>query len=162
MPDEKAQLIQRLDHARDTVRGLLADIDTQMTIYPGWTIKQLIAHLTGWDAAAAASVHAHAVGDEPATPAVEGIDPYNAVSVATREALSFEQTVQEWELAREQLKAVIRDLSVQKFVEPLLFPWGRTGSVAQLLAIFYEHEEEHVEEIHQHLAQLAAQKSEQR
>ena len=162
MTDEKTQLLQRLNRAHDTVRGLLADIDTQATIYPGWTLKQLIAHFTGWDDAVTASLHAHAVGNEPAASAVEGIDPYNAVSVATREALSFEQTVQEWELAREQLKAAVRDLPLQKFAEPLLFPWGKTGSVAQLLAIFYEHEEEHVEEIRQHLAQLATQKSEQR
>src|SRR3989304_460790 len=160
MTDEKTQLIQRLEHAHDTVRGLLADIDTQATIYPGWTLKQLIAHFTGWDDAVTASLHAHAVGNEPATPAVQGIDPYNAVSVATREALSFEQTVKEWELAREQLKAAVRDLPAQKLAEPLLFPWGRTGTVAQLLAIFYEHEEEHVEEIRNHLAQSAARKSE--
>ena len=159
MLDEKAQLIQRLERAHDTVRGLLADIDPQAIIYPGWTLKQLIAHFTGWDDAITASLHAHAVGNEPATPAVEGIDPYNVASVATREALSFEQTVQEWELAREQLKAAVRDLSAQKFAEPLLFPWGRTGTVAELLAIFYEHEEEHVEEIRRHLAQSAAEKS---
>ena len=122
MPDEKTQLLQRLDHAHNTVRDLLADIDAQATIYPGWTLKQLIAHFTGWDDAVTASLHAHTVGNEPATPAVAGIDPYNAVSVATREALSFEQTVREWELAREQLKAAVRDLPAQKIRDTFRSP----------------------------------------
>jgi hypothetical protein len=145
--DEKTRFIQQLDQARETMRAVLAEIDTQMEVYPGWTIKPVLAHLAGWDDASIASLRAHAGGQEPATPAVRGINFYNAQSVATREALSYEQTVKEWELSREQLKAAILDLPPEKLDEPMLFAWGRTGTVAQLVEIFASHEEEHAEEI---------------
>jgi hypothetical protein len=145
--EEKTRLIQQLDEAREKMRAVLADIDTQMEIYPTWTIKHVLAHITGWDEATTSSLRAHAGGEEPAVPAVRGIDFYNAQSVATREALSYEQIVKEWELARRELKAAINKMPDEIFNEPLLLPWGQTGTIAQVVAIFANHEEEHAREI---------------
>jgi hypothetical protein len=145
--EEKTRLIQRLDQAREKMQAVLADVDTQTEIYPTWTIKHVLAHITGWDDATTSSLRAHAGGEEPATPAARGIDFYNAQSVATREALSYEQIVKEWKLAREQLKAAINEMPAEIFGEPLLFPWGATGTIAQVVAIFAGHEEEHAREI---------------
>jgi hypothetical protein len=146
--EEKTRLIQELDQAHAKMQMVLMCIDTQMEVYANWTIKQVLAHLAGWDDATASSLRAHAGGQEPAVPVVHGINFYNAQSVETREALSYEQTIKEWELARERLKAAVKELPLEKFDEPLLFPWGPTGTVAELVGIFVEHEEEHAEEIH--------------
>jgi len=143
----KTRLIQQLDEAREKMRAVLADIDIQMEIYPGWTIKHVLAHIAGWDDATSSSLRAHAGGDEPAAPAVRGIDFYNAQSVETREALDYDLIIKEWELAHNQLKAAINEMPLEKFKEPLLFPWGETGTVAQLVTIFASHEEEHAREI---------------
>ena len=145
--DGKTNLIQQLDQSRERLRAVLARLDTRTEIYPGWTVKQLLAHICGWDEATTASLRAHASGIEPAVPAARGIDPYNAESVETREALSYEQTVKEWELAREELKTVIMKMPPEKFKQPLVVPWGPTASVARLISVFVEHEEEHAEEI---------------
>jgi uncharacterized damage-inducible protein DinB len=147
MEEERARLIERLDEAREKMRAVLVDIDTRMEIYPSWTIKHVLAHITGWDDATIASLRAHAGGDEPGTPASRGIDVYNAESVETRDALDYEHIIQEWELAREQLKDAINEMPPEKLVEPLLFPWGQTGTVAQIVAIFANHEEEHAGDV---------------
>jgi hypothetical protein len=147
MEEERARLIEQLDEAREKMRAVLVDIDTRMEIYPSWTIKHVLAHITGWDDATIASLRAHAGGDEPGTPASRGIDVYNAESVETRDALDYEHIIQEWELARDQLKDAINEMPTEKLVEPLLFPWGQTGTVAQIVAIFANHEEEHAREI---------------
>ncbi len=147
--EEKIRLIQQLDAARTKIQAVLVDIDQQMEIYPGWTIKHILAHITGWDDAVIASLRAHAGGDEPGTPATEGADAYNTESVATREALSYDRISREWELARDQLKAVLDEMPPEKFAEPLLFPWGETGTIAQVVGIFSHHEDEHAEEIRQ-------------
>jgi hypothetical protein len=48
------------------------------------------------------------------------------------------------------LKAAINDLPPEKLSEPLLFPWGRTGSVRQLVRVIAHHEgEEHLGELRQ-------------
>jgi hypothetical protein len=148
MTEEKARLIQQLDEARQAMQALVAELDTRMECYPGWTAKHLLAHIAGWDDATAASLRAHAGGREPATPAVQGIDFYNAESVATREALSYEHIVQEWKLARKQLKAAILDMPEDLLEKPLLLPWGGMGTVAQIVAIFAHHEKDHAKEIH--------------
>jgi uncharacterized protein (TIGR03083 family) len=145
--EDKAVLIQALDDARQKMQAELVDLDPHMPIYPGWTIKHLLAHLIGWDEATTAALHAHTLGNEPATPAVRGINHYNAQSVATREALSYDHIVKEWDLARAQLKAALLAVPDEKIAEPLLFPWGPTGLVRDLVAIFSGHELEHAEEL---------------
>ena len=143
----RAELIEQLDRARAKMYALLGEMTVEKELYPGWTIKHVLAHITGWDDATSAALRAHAGGDEPGTPASRGIDFYNAQSVATREGLSYARVLQEWELAREQLKKVLETLPPAKFEEPLLFPWGATGSVAQIIEIMAHHEVEHVDEI---------------
>jgi hypothetical protein len=145
--DVRTHLIENLDKSRSLMLAVLAELDQQLEIYPHWTVKEFLAHLTGWDDATTTSLRAHALGNEPGTPAVEGIDVYNAQSVSTRETLDYDHIYKEWLAAREQLKSVILALPDEKFEQPLLFPWGRIGSVAQLVEIMYDHEEEHAEEV---------------
>lgn len=148
--DERIRLPQQLDAAREAMRAVVANIDCLREVYPGWTIKHVLAHIAGWDDATVASLQAHINGEEPGAPAAMGIDHYNAQSVATREALTYDQVVREWEMAREQLKAIIRQMPEEKWREPFLFPWGRRGTVDLLVTIFADHELEHATEI-QHL-----------
>jgi hypothetical protein len=141
------RLIRDLDQAREAMRAVVAKVDPKREIYPGWTMKHVLAHIAGWDDATIASLQAHMGGEEPGTPAVRGIDYYNAESVATRESLSYEQVIHEWELAREQVKALLREMPEAKFKEPLLSAWGSTQTIAQLINVFVQHEIEHAEEI---------------
>jgi uncharacterized protein (TIGR03083 family) len=146
--DEREKLIQRLAEARAVLHELLADIPPETEIYPGWTLRHFYAHLTGWDDASTASLRAHALGQTAATPAVKGIDAYNAESVATRETLDYDHVVQEWRLAREELNAALRDLPLEKLNEPLLYAWGPTGSVEKMIEVFVWHEgTEHANEL---------------
>jgi hypothetical protein len=145
--EERERLIRDLDEARETMRAVVAKVDPKLEIYPGWTMKHVLAHLAGWDDATLASLRAHMGGEEPGTPAVRGIDHYNAESVATREPLSYEQVIREWELAREQVKGLLRQMPEDKFDEPLLSAWGARTTVARLSAVFVRHEIEHAEEI---------------
>ncbi len=157
MIDKREELIQQLEGARSMLTDLLAAIPPDIEIYPGWTLRQFYAHLTGWDDAIADSLRAHALGQVPATPAVKGINAYNAESVATRSTLDYEHIVREWHLAREEVKAALRELPLEKLDEPLVYAWGPTGSVEHMIEIFVEHEGvEHAGELR---AWIAAQRS---
>lgn len=157
MTDEQNQLIEELDTARAEMRALIADLTPESEIYPGWTLRQFLAHLTGWDDVTATTLRAHARGETPATPVSAGIDAYNAESVATRETLDLAHIVKEWELARDELKAAIRALSPEQMAVPLLHPWGRVSTVAKLVNIMIHHEGvEHAEELRGMRAKQAA------
>jgi hypothetical protein len=145
--DDAEHLIAMLDKSREMTRGLLRDLDAKTIIYSPWTLKHFLAHLAGWDDASTASLQSLAAGQEPATPAIRGIDYYNAESVSTRQELPYERIVVEWEQAREAFKAAIRALTPEQLSTPLLMPWARMGSAATIVHIMAEHEEEHATEI---------------
>ena len=145
--NEAEQLISDLDKARHKTLELLKTIDEKREVYPGWTAKQFIAHLTGWDEATNASLKAHAAGKEPGTPAYKGIDFYNEQTVAERVPLSYELIVKEWTVTRDELRELIQTLPAEKFIQPVVFPWGPTGSVKELVEIMIYHEHEHADEL---------------
>jgi hypothetical protein len=145
--DDRMQLIEQLDNARQMMHNIVDEIDPDLEIYEGWTIKDLLAHLTGWDDSTIASLEAHIAGDAPATPAARGIDYYNTQTVETRQSLDLEHVLREWEFTRERLKKLILEMPRDKIEQTLVVAWGSTGTVRELVQIFAEHEEEHAVEI---------------
>ncbi|MEJ2208041.1 MAG: DinB family protein [Anaerolineae bacterium] len=143
----REHLLAELDEARQDLYAAMEGLEPEQEIYPGWTMKHLCAHLAGWDEAVAAALRAYLGAEEPATPAVEGINVYNAQSVSTRQYLSLQQVQAECDLAREQVKTLLRDFPADRLEESIVFPWGATGSAAQLIAVFVHHEREHAAEI---------------
>lgn len=145
------QLIAELDQAREMMRALLYDLEKahaeSRELYPTWTIKELLAHIAGWDDACIASLQAFSQGNVPATPAARGIDLYNASTVAEREALPLEHVIKEWEKTREIFKQTIRQVPAEKLAERFVFPWGQQGTLEAMVMVFAEHETEHAEEI---------------
>jgi len=142
------QLIWRLDQARTRIEAILPQVDPQKQIYPGWTIHQFLAHMTSWDDAVIAALQAHLGNTESGTPAARGIDQFNTHTIETRETLDLEKIKQEWQETRNILKDILRAMPEEKFHQPILFPWGGYGSVAQLIETFIHHElEEHLPEL---------------
>jgi uncharacterized protein (TIGR03083 family) len=138
--DEIETLIQKLEEARDGIRALLPEIDPRKQIYPGWTIRELLAHMTGWDDAVIASLRAHIGNHEALTPAARGIDLYNAETVSTREAIDYDATRREWERTRQIVIETLRAIPEDKFFAPLIYPWGGEGTVSRMIGVFIHHE----------------------
>lgn len=147
MNDVKSQLLERLEKARARLNSALDQLDQQREIYPGWTSKQFLDHIAGWDDAVIASLKAHSRGDVPAVPAGRGIDPYNAETVTTRETIPLERTRQEYAKTREILIETIKTMPDDKFAARLIEPWGPTASVTEMINVFIHHEHEHAAEI---------------
>lgn len=145
--DKKTQLLQDLDTARELMRTVVDSLDPKDEVYPGWKIKQVMAHITGWDEASIDSIKAFAGGGESAITAYKGINEYNADSVETRQDLSEEQTRREWEVARIELKAALLNIPNARFDEEILFPWGYRASLETLVTVLIEHERDHANEI---------------
>ncbi len=150
---DKQALLRRLDAARGGLEKLLPGIDPHKEIYTGWTIRELLAHITGWDDATIASLRAHLAGQEPATPADRGIEEYNKGTVSTREDLDLDHVLKEFRQTRQELRQLLLDMPEEAFTSKLVVPWGETGTVTQLIEVFVGHEEEHTEAIHKWLRQ---------
>jgi hypothetical protein len=142
---EKQFLIARWENRRKTLKALVDQAETHRSkqIYRGWTLKEFLAHMSGWDEAVLASLRAHADETAFGTPAERGIDVYNAQTISTRETLDYDHVRREWDRTHELIIAALHGLPDEKFHHTLTFSWGETGTVAYLVEIFVEHEEEH-------------------
>ena len=144
----KSELIRWLEKSHLKIEELVEKVDHSLEIYPGWTIREILAHFTGWDDAVLASLKSHASGGVPTVVAERGPNVYNEATVSEREALSFEHIYQEWKTTHEQLKIAIRVLPPEKMDEEIVFPWGQTGNVEDLvIGLTTEHEVSHAKDI---------------
>lgn len=145
---QRAFLVQRLKEKRDVLEVLIEKAPSDKEIYTGWSIKELLAHLSGWDDSIIEALQTHAKGEPVSTTVLSGINAYNAKTVHTREALNLDQVIREWKATRELLFQTLAELPDEKFNQQMTFPWGEPGTVAYFLEIFVEHDEHHA----QHLA----------
>jgi hypothetical protein len=151
--DKRQILTERLENSRAQMIAHLEEIDKNRKIYPLWTIREIIAHLSGWDDATIAFIKALVSGGLPATPAARGLDVYNAETVATREGLSYDHIYREYIETRRILLELIRTMPEEKVTQPFTLPWGGEGTLEDIVNIFGPHEEEHAEDVHQIIAQ---------
>ncbi|HEY2980522.1 MAG TPA: maleylpyruvate isomerase N-terminal domain-containing protein [Anaerolineales bacterium] len=148
MFQQREFLIRRLNQSRGHLDELIAAVPRDKQIYPNWTLKEFLAHLSGWDDSTIEALRAHARGEPVGTTVARGIDAYNAQTVSTRAELDLEHILKEWATTRQSLLQALRDLPDEKFNVPLNMPWGETGSVAYFIEIFVDHDEEHAEHLH--------------
>jgi len=125
----------------------LDEIDKNRKIYPLWTVREIVAHLSGWDDATIAFIRAIVAGNEPATPAARGIDVYNAETVATREGLSYDHIYREYIETRKVLLDLIRAMPEEKITQKFVLPWGGAGTLVDIIDIFGPHEAEHATDV---------------
>lgn len=141
------QWLQALQDGRSKMEAILLRVDTGRKIYPLWTIKEIIAHLSGWDEAVIATIRAVLTNEPPATPAALGANHYNEQTVATREALPYDRIVAEWRVMRKELTDLIMQLTPEQMSQPFIMPWGSEGTFQEAIDGFGYHELEHAEEI---------------
>jgi hypothetical protein len=150
---QRDELIAILEHSRAKMVAHLDEIDKNRKIYPLWTIREMLAHLSGWDDAVIAFIQSLMTGKIPATPAARGVDVYNAETVATREGLDYDHIYREYIETRNVLLKLLREVPDEKITEQYILPWGDPGTLVDIINIFGPHEEEHAEDVEKIIAQ---------
>ena len=141
-------LIQRLETSRAEMTKHLDEIDKNREIYPLWTVREILAHLAGWDDAVIGFIRAIIADEIPPTPAARGIDVYNAETVATREGLDYDHIYREYIETRKTLIDLLRQVPDEKVTQQYILPWGGKGSLEKIIQVFEHHErEEHAEDV---------------
>lgn len=152
---EKPFLIDRWNNRRATLKALVTEAEAhrEKEIYVGWTLREFLAHMSGWDDAVLAALQSHAANHPTLidVDASRGVNIYNKQTVSTREGLSYDHIRREWDRTHELIVQALNDLPVEKYHQALTFPWGEDGTVAYLVEIFVHHEEEHAEHLREWL-----------
>jgi hypothetical protein len=153
--ENRQTLIEQLENSRAKMMAQLDKIDLNRKIYPLWTIREMLAHLSGWDDAVIAFIRSLMEGTVPATPAARGIDMYNAETVATREGLDYDHIYREYIATRKTLMDLLYAVPDDKIHASYILPWGEHGTLVDIVHIFAPHEEEHAEDVAKIIAESA-------
>jgi hypothetical protein len=140
------ELIQVLTQSKKKMSQAceLADLETE--IYPGWTKKEILAHLIAWDVATRDALEAFRQGEPPVIVSDgtrEDMDRYNDHFVNERADQTYYTVYKEWEYVRRELLDTIRKLSPGSLEEEMTFPWEKKGTPAELINGIASHERHH-------------------
>ena len=72
---EKPFLISRWNNRREKLKALVADAETHRgkEIYIGWTLREFLAHMSGWDDAVLEALRSHATNEPTMISAPRGV-----------------------------------------------------------------------------------------
>lgn len=145
--DKRTEIISFIEKSHNLMMTQLNEIDKNHKIYPLWTIREILAHLSGWDDSTISFLSALLKGETPPVLAARGIDVYNAETVSTREGLSYDRILSEYIQTRKKVTDLIRTIPEEMVTQVSTLPWGDEGSLQNIINDFGNHELEHVQDI---------------
>jgi hypothetical protein len=143
-----------LEHLVEARAALLAAIDglgeAEMTALPvagDWTIKDILAHVSGWAAWDLAGVRGVLAGEPPDFSAIEDVDAFNARLVAERCKWTLGRILAEMADAHAALEGLLASAPDEDVFRVGLFQGPYWDNLAGWLQVAWEHEEEHATQI---------------
>ena len=118
-------LLSEIDQIRTNMGKVVQETDTGLMIYPGWTIKELIAHITAWEIVIHKAILAYLAGDPPYFLHEQDFDIFNEEAVDFRASWSLEKVLQEWK--RITLQAKEAGLEEERLSGELHLLYGEGG-----------------------------------
>ena len=143
MEEDINALVNEIDQTRNEMESIIKDTDPKLEICPGWTIKEVVGHITAWEIVIHKALLAFQAGDPPYFLHEQDFDLFNQAEVERRAGWSFEKVQEENQSVREKLKATINKLKEEDLDQELVLPWGSERTIRELIEIIAEHEDEH-------------------
>ena len=147
----KAELLRELQEEYQHWQALLDQIGPARMDQPGvagaWSIKDIVAHITGWRRRTVGRLQALQRGQpEPAPPwpaHLQTDDDINAWIYQSRQSYSVSEVLDESHQVFQQLLAVIESLPEDVLAEVHRLPWmeGQPFNAAEFFAHFHEEHE---------------------
>ena len=140
-------LINSIDSVRNEMKVMVEKTDPELEICPGWTIKEVVGHITAWEMVIHKALKAFRAGDPPYFLREQDFDLFNKGEVEKRSAWTLDEVIREWKEVREDLKKTIKKLKEDDLPIEMVLPWGSERTVQELIEIIAEHEQEHAEDV---------------
>jgi hypothetical protein len=147
MTSNLTELINAMDQTRKQMEQVVKGTDPAREIYPGWTIKEILGHITTWEIVIHKGIQAFRDEKPPFFIHNQDFDVFNAEAVEYRSAWSLEQVIEEWRDVRKELRDMIQELEESLLPQEMVTPWGSDRTLHELIEIIVEHESEHMEDI---------------
>lgn len=145
----KMELINGWDNRHAANLAVLRAVAPNTIVHPnsGWTVKDIITHLSGWEEITMRVVEAFLDGTQIDIPtAPEAVEAFNQQMYEAHKHLTAEEAFAQWEAIRERMKALIMAFPDDQFDTP--FPRGSAFfTLPQLIKGLGVHEKGHTAEV---------------
>ncbi len=144
---ENSSILRRLAGSRLAFLKKIERLsEAELTDYPvegGWTIKDLIAHITSWDLATLSPLQAFLNGDEFVPEEIPDILAWNNAQARIWQTKSLATILDESLEIRQALNEETARLSNEQCRVQVITPWGERKPITEMLRGLARHEEDH-------------------
>jgi uncharacterized protein (TIGR03083 family) len=150
----KSEILAALEGSReaflDTIDGLSEEEMQQPGVFPEWSVKDILAHLTRWEAELVKLLWQAGREHKPTTIhfAQTDVDSTNERWFREFKTRELERVLEDFHGVRNQTLRRVDDLPGKAFEDPAFYPWlGGEPLWMWIAGDSFEHEAEHAEQI---------------
>ncbi len=145
-------LTYELQKQRQLSQTALNQISPYMEVFEdtGWTVKDVISHITMWEMEKTRAVEAFLVGQKYRIPRFnpKKVDSFNKKHYDKHKNDPVKEVMDEWSAVRERLIEAVRAIPVSRMGEDVVPPWGGEPiSLTDLIRDAVRYEQEYIDRI---------------
>ena len=162
MPEQmdKPGVINEMSTSYNVLEEILAPLDkTQFVtegVIPGWSIKDMLAHIASWHHRLLRWLDAAVRNQEPTISGpnnVEEMDALNAQFYQQNKARALDEVMADFRTSYQHIMDIVRAMPEEDLISPHNFAWSQGRPLWHLIAgDTYEHYHEHIAQIQAWLA----------
>jgi hypothetical protein len=150
----KRELLNELESSRETFLELIDDLSDEDFEEPSvnreWSLKDVLAHLTRWEAELVKLLWQASQGQVPSSAHFSrvSVDTLNGKWYAEMRARGLDLILEDFHTVRTQTTRRLEDFSDQELSDPNRYRWlGKKPLWAWIAADSFEHESEHAQQV---------------
>lgn len=156
----KTSILSELSTSYAALEEILATLDkTQYFtegVIPGWSIKDLLAHIASWQHRLLRWLDAAVHNEEPAISGpntIEEMDALNAQFYLENKSLPLDEVLKDLRTSYQHIMDIVQAMPEEDLMNPHRFAWSQGEPLWQSIAgDTYEHYREHIVQIQEWLA----------
>jgi hypothetical protein len=157
---DKTSILKDMSTSYAALEETLAALDkTQYFaegVIPGWSIKDVLAHITSWQHRLLRWLGAALRNEEPALSgpdSVEEMDALNAQFYQQNKARALDEVMADFRTSYQHIMDIVRAMPEEDLISPHKFAWSQGRPLWHLIAgDTYEHYQEHRAQIQEWMA----------
>ena len=159
-PIDKTSILNEISISYAALEEILTTLDkTQYFtegVIPGWSIKDILAHIASWHHRLLAWLDAAVRNQEPTLSgldSVEEMDALNAQFYQENISRPLDEVLTDFRTTRQQIMDIVQAMPEEDLMSPHRFAWTKGEPLWQAIAgDTYEHYREHIAQIQEWLA----------
>lgn len=149
---KKAEVLEKIRSGRERLEAAIAGMSEAEMARPGvvgdWSVKDLLAHVTAWEAELVTALWYTTLGRQPRLGSIRDVDAWNAERYEENRGRPLDRVLGDFRGVYDQLLQRVEKLSDDELNDPQRYKWTRGEPLlAYIAANSYDHEKEHAAQI---------------